>query len=139
MQEVPVLLGAAAEPLVPENDAAVPDGAFGGDGGGMLLLGDPDGGAGGASVPGCSLCKPGSVHHRLAQAGIHQTFQPVIPNRILGQTQGSLTNGEIGKVLQAARIRDPVAEASNSRPEISRPCAGWATSTPAGSITSRSC
>lgn len=27
--------------------------------------------------PGYSLCKPGTVHHRVAQAGIHQTFQPV--------------------------------------------------------------
>ncbi len=24
--------------------------------------------------PGYSLCRPGIVHHRLAQAGIHQTF-----------------------------------------------------------------
>ena len=26
--------------------------------------------------PGYSLCKPGTVHHKLTQAGIHQTFQP---------------------------------------------------------------
>jgi hypothetical protein len=31
--------------------------------------------------PGYSLCKPGTVHHRLAQAGIHQTFQPVTHQR----------------------------------------------------------
>jgi hypothetical protein len=27
--------------------------------------------------PGASLWKPGTVHHKLAQAGIHQTFQRV--------------------------------------------------------------
>jgi hypothetical protein len=43
--EVPVLLGTAAEPIVPEDDAAVPNGTIGGDGGAMLLLGDPDGDA----------------------------------------------------------------------------------------------
>lgn len=31
--------------------------------------------------PGYSLSKPGTVHHRLAQAGIHQTFQPVTHQR----------------------------------------------------------
>lgn len=31
--------------------------------------------------PGYSLCKPGTVHHRLAQAGIHQTVQPVTHQR----------------------------------------------------------
>ncbi len=31
--------------------------------------------------PGYSLCKPGTVHHRLAQAGVHQTFQPVTHQR----------------------------------------------------------
>jgi hypothetical protein len=31
--------------------------------------------------PGYSLCKPGTVHHRLAQAGIHQIFQPVTHQR----------------------------------------------------------
>lgn len=31
--------------------------------------------------PGYSLCKPGTVHHRLAQADIHQTFQPVTHQR----------------------------------------------------------
>lgn len=31
--------------------------------------------------PGYSLCKPGTVHHKLAQAGIHQTFQPVTHQR----------------------------------------------------------
>jgi hypothetical protein len=31
--------------------------------------------------PGYSLCKPGTVHNKLAQAGIHQTFQPVTHQR----------------------------------------------------------
>ncbi|MGH2717799.1 MAG: hypothetical protein ACRDJU_04385 [Actinomycetota bacterium] len=31
--------------------------------------------------PGYSLCRPGTVHHRLAQAGIHQTFQRVTHQR----------------------------------------------------------
>ena len=31
--------------------------------------------------PGYSLCKPGTVHHKLAQTGIHQTFQPVTHQR----------------------------------------------------------
>ena len=31
--------------------------------------------------PGYSLCKPGTVHHRLAQAGVHQTFEPVTHQR----------------------------------------------------------
>jgi hypothetical protein len=31
--------------------------------------------------PGYSLCKPGTVHHKLAQAGIHQPFQPVTHQR----------------------------------------------------------
>ena len=31
--------------------------------------------------PGYSLCKPGTVHHKLAQARIHQTFQPVTHQR----------------------------------------------------------
>jgi len=31
--------------------------------------------------PGYSLCKPGTVHHRLAQVGVHQTFQPVTHER----------------------------------------------------------
>ena len=43
---VPVLLRAASESLIPEDHAAVPDGAIGGDGGGMLLLRDPDRDAG---------------------------------------------------------------------------------------------
>jgi hypothetical protein len=52
---VPLLLRAHAEPVVPEDDAGVPDGAVGGDGGGMLLLGDPDGDASGAALV--------AVHH----------------------------------------------------------------------------
>src|SRR5207253_6115940 len=47
---VPILLGAVAEPVLPENDATVADGAVGGDGRGLLLLGDPDGDAGGDSL-----------------------------------------------------------------------------------------
>jgi hypothetical protein len=31
--------------------------------------------------PGYSLCRPATVHHKLAQAGIHQTFQPVTHQR----------------------------------------------------------
>jgi hypothetical protein len=31
--------------------------------------------------PGYSLCTPGTTHHKLAQAGIGQTFQPVTHQR----------------------------------------------------------
>ena len=31
--------------------------------------------------PGCSLCSPGTTDDKLAQAGIHQTFQPVTHQR----------------------------------------------------------
>ena len=48
--EVPVLLGPVAKPLIPEDDAAVPDGSVREDRAGMLLLGAPDGKANAAAV-----------------------------------------------------------------------------------------
>ena len=47
--------------------------------------------------PGYSLCKPGTVHHKLAQAGIHQTFQPVTHQRGIRafSGEGLLIDGQL--------------------------------------------
>lgn len=58
--------------------------------------------------PGYSLCKPGAVHHRLAQAGIHQTFQPVTHQRGLRPFSGDglLIDGQLYSSLLPDDLRD---------------------------------
>ena len=57
--------------------------------------------------PGYSLCKPGTVHHRLAQAGIHQTFQPVTHQRGLRPFSGEalLIDGQLFSPLLPDELR----------------------------------
>jgi hypothetical protein len=58
--------------------------------------------------PGYSLCKPGTVHHRLAQAGIHQTFQPVTHQRGARPFSGDalLIDGQLFSNLLPDELRD---------------------------------
>jgi hypothetical protein len=58
--------------------------------------------------PGYSLCKPGTVHHKLAQAGIHQTFQPVTHQRGVRPFSGDgvLVDGQICSSMLPADLRD---------------------------------
>jgi hypothetical protein len=58
--------------------------------------------------PGYSLCKPGTVHHRLAQAGIHQTFQPVTHQRGVRPFSGEalLIDGQLFSPLLPEDLRD---------------------------------
>jgi hypothetical protein len=58
--------------------------------------------------PGYSLCKPGTVHHKLAQAGIHQTFQPVTHQRGIRPFSGDalLIDGQLFSSLLPHELRD---------------------------------
>jgi hypothetical protein len=58
--------------------------------------------------PGYSLCKPGTVHHKLAQAGIHQTFQPVTHQRGVKPFSGEalLIDGQLFSSLLPDALRD---------------------------------
>ena len=58
--------------------------------------------------PGYSLCKPGTVHYRLAQAGIHQTFQPVTHQRGAKPFSGEalLIDGQLFSPLLPQELRD---------------------------------
>jgi hypothetical protein len=58
--------------------------------------------------PGYSLCKPGTVHHRLAQAQIHQTFQPVTHQRGIRPFSGEalLIDGQLFSSLLPNELRD---------------------------------
>jgi hypothetical protein len=58
--------------------------------------------------PGYSLCKPGTVHHKLAQAGIHQTFQPVTHQRGGRPFSGDalLVDGQLFSSLLPEELRD---------------------------------
>jgi hypothetical protein len=58
--------------------------------------------------PGYSLCKPGTVHHKLAQAGIHQTFQPVTHQRGVRPFSGDglLIDGQLFSTLLPDELRD---------------------------------
>lgn len=58
--------------------------------------------------PGYSLCKPGTVHHRLAKAGIHQTFQPVTHQRGDKPFSGDalLIDGQLFSPLLPDELRD---------------------------------
>ncbi len=58
--------------------------------------------------PGYSLCKPGTVHHKLAQAGIHQTFQPVTHQRGARPFSGEalLIEGQLFSSLLPNELRD---------------------------------
>ena len=61
--------------------------------------------------PGYSLCKPGTVHHKLTQAGIHQTFQPVTHQRGARPFSGDalLIDGQLFSSLLPGDLRDPLA------------------------------
>jgi len=58
--------------------------------------------------PGYSLCTPGTVHHRLAQAGIHQTFQPVTHQRGSRPFSGDalLIDGQLFSTLLPDDLRE---------------------------------
>ena len=58
--------------------------------------------------PGYSLCKPGTVHHKLAQGGIHQTFQPVTHQRGSRPFSGDalLIDGQLFSSLLPEELRD---------------------------------
>jgi hypothetical protein len=58
--------------------------------------------------PGYSLCKPGTVHHKLAQAGIHQTFRPVTHQRGTRpfSGEGLLIDGQLFSTLLPNALRD---------------------------------
>lgn len=58
--------------------------------------------------PGYSLCKPGTVHHKLAQAGVHQTFQPVTHQRGTRPFSGEalLIDGQLFSSLLPDDLRD---------------------------------
>src|SRR5882762_3754362 len=85
--------------------------------------------------PGYSLCKPGTVHHRLAQAGIHQTFQPVTHQRGIKPFSGEalLIDGQLFSPLLPEELQDlpvrprerPRTRSSPTRPSsISGPGGG---------------
>lgn len=58
--------------------------------------------------PGYSLCTPGAVHQRLAQAGIHQTFQPVTHQSGIRPFSGDalLIDGQLFSSLLPKELRD---------------------------------
>ena len=58
--------------------------------------------------PGYSLCSPGTTHHKLAQAGIHQTFQIVTHQRGLRPFSGDalLIDGQLYSSLLPEELRD---------------------------------
>lgn len=58
--------------------------------------------------PGYSLCSPGTTHHKLAQAGIHQTFQPVTHQRGTRPFSGDglLLDGQLYSNLLPNELRD---------------------------------
>jgi len=57
--------------------------------------------------PGYSLCKPGTTHHKLAKAGIHQTFQPVTHQRGVKPFSGDalLIDGQLFSPLLPQELR----------------------------------
>jgi hypothetical protein len=59
-------------------------------------------------TPGYSLCAPGTTHHKLAQAGIHQTFQIVTHQRGVRPFSGDalLLDGQLYSNLLPADLRD---------------------------------
>jgi hypothetical protein len=59
--------------------------------------------------PGYNLCKPRTVHHKLAQAGIHQTFQPVAHQRGIRPFSGDalLIDGQLFSSLLPEELRGP--------------------------------
>jgi hypothetical protein len=70
--------------------------------------------------PGYSLCKPGTVHHKLAQAGIHQTFQPVTHQRGTRPfgSEVLLIDGQLFSGLLPPDLRDlPVPPRGATEPE----------------------
>ena len=83
--------------------------------------------------PGYSLCKPGTVHHWLAQAGIHQTFQPVTHQRGAKPFSGDalLIDGQLFSPLLPEELRDlptpprGAAEAEKVAYEDKFKPAGW--------------
>ncbi len=58
--------------------------------------------------PGYSLCSAGTTHHKLAQAGIHQTFQPVTHQRGVRPFSGDalLLDGQLYSSLLPNELRD---------------------------------
>jgi hypothetical protein len=58
--------------------------------------------------PGYSLCSAGTTHHKLAQAGIAQTFQPVTHQRGVKPFSGDalLIDGQLYSPLLPAELRD---------------------------------
>jgi hypothetical protein len=58
--------------------------------------------------PGYSLCTPGTTHHKLAQAGIDQTFQPVTHQRGIKPFSGDalLIDGQLYSPLMPLELRD---------------------------------
>jgi hypothetical protein len=58
--------------------------------------------------PGYSLCSAGTTHHKLAQAGIHQTFQPVTHQRGVRPFSGDalLLDGQLYSNLLPNELRD---------------------------------
>jgi hypothetical protein len=70
--------------------------------------------------PGYSLCQPGTTHHKLAQAGIHQTFQVVTHQRGVRPFSGDavLLDGQLYSSLLPDELRDlPVAPRGASEAE----------------------
>jgi hypothetical protein len=61
--------------------------------------------------PGYSLCTPGTTHHKLAQAGIGQTFQPVTHQRNAKPFSGDalLIDGQPYSALMPIELRDLAA------------------------------
>ena len=61
-----------------------------------------------SGIPGYSLCQPGTTHHKLAQAGIHQTFQPVTHQRGVRPFSGDavLLDGQLYSSLLPNELRD---------------------------------
>ena len=69
--------------------------------------------------PGYSLCQPGTTHHKLAQAGIHQTFQLVTHQRGLRPFSGDalLVDGQLYSSLLPNELRDiPMPPRGSSEP-----------------------
>lgn len=84
--------------------------------------------------PGYSLCKPGTVHHKLAQAGIHQSFQPVTHQRGPRPFSGDalLIDGQLFSRFLPEELRDlpaPPGERAKRRSSATRRAS---TSGPAG-------
>jgi hypothetical protein len=81
---MPVLLGVASEQIVSQDNAAVADCTVGGNGSGVLLLGDPDGDAGGAAL----VAEHHVRHHSMARRQVVESANSALKGAFADLSRG---------------------------------------------------